>query len=69
MVVEHNLRSTWTRPVGELCDALLGGHCGETMELEGREPTINTPPQVLRHPNIIHETERFLFEECMNRVI
>jgi len=41
MVVEHNWRSTWTRP---LRDAPLGDRCGETMELEGSEPTINTPP-------------------------
>jgi hypothetical protein len=25
----------------ELRDVSLGGHCGETMELEGRKPTIS----------------------------
>jgi len=44
MVVEHDQRGTWTR---ELRDAPLGGRGGETKGLEGREPTINTPPQVL----------------------
>ena len=44
MVLEHDWRSTWPHPVRELRDAPHGGRCGETMELEGREPTINTPP-------------------------
>jgi len=35
-------------------DAPIGGRSGETMELESREPTINTPPPHLsRHPNEI----------------
>jgi len=46
MVVVHNLRSTWTRPLGELRDTPLGGRCGEMMELEGSEPTFNTPPHL-----------------------
>jgi len=33
-----------TRPLRELRDAPLGGRCGETMELERREPTINILP-------------------------
>jgi len=49
-------------------DAPFGGHSGETMELEGREPTINTPPHLSGHPNGIHENERFWFEERWNRV-
>jgi hypothetical protein len=48
--------------------ARLGGRCGETMELAGREPTINTPPHLTRHPNRIHEKERFWFEEYRNWV-
>jgi hypothetical protein len=36
------------------------------MELAGREPTINTPPHLTRHPNRIHEKERFWFEEYRN---
>jgi len=46
MVVEHDRRSTWTHPLRELRDAPLGGLYGETMELEGREATINTPPHL-----------------------
>ena len=38
-------------------DAPLGGHCGETKELEGREPSINTPPHLSRHPKGIDEME------------
>jgi len=55
MVVEHIRRSTWTHPLRENRDAPHGGHCGETMELEGREPTINTLPYHLQHPNGIEE--------------
>jgi len=49
-------------------DTPLGGRCGETMELEGREPTINTPPHHLRHPNGFHKNVRFWFEKSRNRV-
>jgi len=66
MVLEYNWRSAWTRPLRELRDAPLGGRCGETMQLEGREPTINTLPNLSRHPNGIHEKERF--EKCTNPV-
>jgi len=66
MVLEHNSRSTWTHPLRELRDAPLGGHFGETMELEGREPTINTLPDLSRHPNGIHKKEWFWFEERRN---
>jgi len=37
MVLEHNRRSTWTRSLRVLRHAPLGGHCGETMLLEGRD--------------------------------
>jgi len=63
MVLVHNQRSTWTRRLKELRDAPLGGRCAETMELEGREPTINTLPHLLWNPNGIHQKERFWFEE------
>jgi hypothetical protein len=59
LVVEHNRRSTWGCPLREPRDAPLGGRCGETTELEGREPTINIPPHLSRHPNGIREGERF----------
>ena len=68
MVVEHNGRSPCTRPLRELRDAPLGAHCGETMELEDREPTINTPPHLSRHPNRIHLKERSWFQEGWNQV-
>jgi hypothetical protein len=52
----------------ELRDAPLGGHCGEMMQLEGREPIINTAIYHLRHPNVLHEKERFWLEESMEIV-
>jgi len=52
----------------ELRDARPGGRCGETMQLEGREPTINTTPHLSQHPKGIHEKEQFWFEEWRNRV-
>jgi len=33
--------------------------CGETVELEGRQPIINTPLHLAWYPKGIHETERF----------
>jgi hypothetical protein len=68
MVLEHNQRSTWTLPLRELRVAPLGGHCGETMELEGREPIINTLLHLSRHINGIHEKESFWFEDRRHRV-
>ena len=37
-------------------------------ELEGREPIINTPPLLSRHPKRIREKERFWLEERRKRV-
>jgi len=42
--------------------------CGETAELEGREPIVNTPPHLSRHPKGIREKERFWLEERRKRV-
>jgi hypothetical protein len=42
--------------------------CGETTELEGREPFINTPPHLSRHPKGIRNKERFWLEERRKRV-
>jgi len=42
IVVEHNCRSIWICPLREHRHAPLGGRSGETIELEGREPTIST---------------------------
>jgi len=66
MVVEDTQRSTWTRPFRDLRDAPLGGRCGETMELDGREPTINAALQLSRHPNVTHEKEQFWLEARRN---
>jgi len=33
--------------------------CGETVELEGRQPISNKPPHLTQHPKIIHEQEPF----------
>ena len=41
---------------------------GETAELEGREPIINTLPHLLWHPNEIGQNEPFWPEECRKRV-
>jgi len=46
----------------------LGSICGETTELDGREPFINTPPHLSRHPKGIREKERFWLEERSKRV-
>ena len=54
MVVEHNWRSTWRCPLSKLRYAPHGGSCGE---IEGRELTINTPPNLSRHPNGIRYRE------------
>jgi len=42
--------------------------CGEMVELEGRQPIINTPPHLTWHPKGILEKERFLLEERRKRV-
>jgi len=55
-------------PMRELRDAPTGGHCGETIELEGGEPTINAPAHLLRHPNGIHEKVQFWEEGRRNQV-
>jgi len=43
--------------------------CGETLELEGRQLIINTPPLLAWHPKGICEQERFWLEERWKRVI
>jgi len=68
MVVEHNWWSSWTHPVGEYKDAPLGGLFGETMVLEDREPTINSPPYRLQHSNRIDGIERSWLMVCRKRV-
>jgi len=68
MVVEHNRKITWRHPVRDLRDTPLEGCCGETMELEGRDPTISTPPHLPRHLKAIHEKELFWLEKCRKMV-
>ena len=41
---------------------------GKPTELEGREPSINTPPHLSRHPKRIHKKERFCVKEHWERV-
>jgi len=57
LVVEYNRRSTTRHPLKEPTVAPLGGHCGEMMEPEGREPTINIPLPLSQHPNRIPDGE------------
>jgi len=59
MLIMHNWRGAWKLPVRELRNIPLGSHCGESMELEGRELTVNTPPHLLLNPNEIHENQQF----------
>jgi len=42
--------------------------CGETLELEGRHPIINTLPHIAWHPKGIREKEWFWLEEGTKRV-
>jgi hypothetical protein len=42
--------------------------CGETAELEGREPIVITPLHLSRYPKGIREKERFWLEERRKRV-
>jgi len=42
--------------------------CGETLELEDSEPIINMLPHLSRHPERIHEKERFWLEVHRKRV-
>jgi hypothetical protein len=42
--------------------------CGETLELEGRQPIINSLPHLAWHPKGIPEKEQFCLKPCMKRV-
>jgi len=42
--------------------------CGETAELEGSEPIINTPPYLSRHLKGIREKDQLRLEQCKKRV-
>jgi len=68
MVVVHNRRTYWSRWVREPGDAPLGGHCVETTELDGRQPTINILPHLSRHANGILAGGQFSLEECRKKV-
>ena len=46
----------------------MGVGCGETTELDGREPIINTPPHLSRHLKEIRDIERFWLEQRKKRV-
>jgi hypothetical protein len=51
MVAEDNGRWTLRLPLRNPRYAPVGGRCGETMEREGREPTVNILPYLSRLPN------------------
>ena len=68
MVVKHIHKSTWSRPMRELRDVPPGGCCGETMDLEGREPISKTLPHLSGHPNQIHQIQWVSVKEHRNRV-
>jgi len=40
-----------------------GGRCGETVELDGRRPIINTQPHLWRHSKGIHEKQQLSLKE------
>ena len=42
--------------------------CGETLELEGRQPMINSPPHLVWHPKGIRVKEQFCLKEHRKRV-
>jgi len=42
--------------------------CGEMVELESRQPIINTPPHLALHPMRVPKKEAFRLEECRKRV-
>jgi len=68
MVVEHIWRSTWRGPLRAPKDAPLGGCCGDTVELDGSESTIDIPPHLSRHSNGIREKQPFQLEELRKKV-
>ena len=43
--------------------------CGETVELDGRQPIIHTPPHLAWHPGRLLENERFWLKQRMKRVL
>jgi len=55
MVVEHNRRSIWRRPLRAPRDAPVGGRCGDMMELDGSKPTIDIRPHLSQHLHGIRE--------------
>jgi len=62
----HGLKvhlQTLSITASECISEFTQSQCGETVELEGRQPIINIPPHLARHPNGILETERFWLEE------
>jgi hypothetical protein len=57
-----------TIKASECISKFTRSRCGETLELEGRQPIINTPPHLTWHPKGIREKERFWLEECRKRL-
>jgi hypothetical protein len=68
MVVEHNWRGFWRHPLRALRDAPPGGHCGDTMKIDGSEPIIDIPPHLSRHANGIRQKQWFYIKELRKKV-
>ena len=62
-----HLHTCRIRPL-ESISKFTGSQCGETMELDARQPIMNTLPHVAWHPKGIFEKELFWLEEHRNRV-
>jgi len=65
-LLDHGLQvhlQTRSITASECISELTPSQCGETVELEGRQPIINIPPHLAWHLNGILETERFWLEE------
>jgi len=43
--------------------------CGETTELEGSEPIVNTLPHLSQHPKGIHRNEQFWFKDMIGNLV
>jgi hypothetical protein len=68
LAVSNTLNNRIVRVINGYSYAQTHTRCGETAELEGREPTINTPLRLSWHPKGILEQEQFWLEVRRKRV-
>jgi len=54
--------------ISKCISKVIRSRCGETVDLEGRQPIIITPPHLAWHLKGILEKEWFRFEERRKRV-